>query len=254
MNHAAGWLLALALCGPLLVLVGVVAGDPPEPVAMSKVAPADDLVKQVDVYVASCREGLADEQAYADKSRQITKDAHTLAALALVLAMHDQEHRLTNVAPALLIYSQDLAKATDFDTARKAFEAVESAATGQVSFKPEVKWQRVAGLGQLMKQVTFVNNRLRRNMRRFDERKDDNARDAATLAVIAQASTYDTHEVKNPADLDKWYQLCGEMRDAAGEVNAKVHADDKTAAEAALGKLAQSCESCHQTFRVRAAP
>jgi hypothetical protein len=247
-------LLGLALGGPLVVLATVVAGDPPASVAMSKVAPADDLVKQLDAYVAGCREGLTDEQTYDNRSRTIAKDANTLAAIALALAMHDQPHRLTKVAPALLLYSQDLAKAQDFESAKKAFADLERAAAGQTSIKPEVKWERVAGLGQLMKQVTFVNNRLRRNMRRFEERKDDNARDAALLAVIAQAATYDTHEVDDPADLDKWYQLCGEMRDAAGDVNAKIHAADKAGAEAALGKLAQSCESCHEIFRVRAAP
>ena len=105
-----------------------------------------------------------------------------------------------------------------------------------------------------MKQVTFVNNRLRRNMRRFDDRKDDNARDAALLAAIAQACNYDTHEVKDPAEIDKWYQLCGEMRDAAGDLNAQIHAGDKAAAETALANLGKSCEVCHQTFRVQNAP
>jgi cytochrome c556 len=54
--------------------------------------------------------------------------------------------------------------------------------------------------------------------------------------------------------MDKWYQLCGEMRDAAGTLNAQIHAGDKAAAETALANLGKSCESCHETFRVRTAP
>ena len=100
----------------------------------------------------------------------------------------------------------------------------------------------------------FVNNRLRRNMRRFDERAADNARDAALLAAIGQAILYDTHEVKNPADAAKWYEICAQMRDSAGEVNAKIHAKDKVGAEAAFVKLGKSCDDCHSTFRVTVMP
>jgi hypothetical protein len=249
-----GWMVALNVTVPLVVLVGVVVGNPPEPPSMSKVIPADDLVKQVDLYVTGFDEALADAQTYTDKSRQVAKDAHTLAALALVLAMHDQDHRLKASAPALLVAAQQLAKAKDYGTAKQALAAVQDAVNGKAGSAPAAKWERVAGLGQMMKQVTFVNNRLRRNLRRFDERKDDIARDAAVLAAIAQVSTYDTHEVKNPEDLGKWYQLCGEMRDAAGAVNAEVHAGDKAAAETALVNLGKSCEDCHMTFRVRVAP
>ena len=254
MKLTRGTWFACGLTLPLVLLVGVVAGDPAEPPALSKVVPPDDLLKQVDLYVASFREGLADSQTYADKSRQITRDAHCLAALALVLAKHDQDHRLRAASPALLAAAQQLAKAKDFDAAKKAFGAVGDAADGKVGPAGDVKWERVASLGQLMKQVTFVNNRLKRNMRRFDERKEDNLRDAAVLAVIAQVSVYDTHEVKDPADLDKWYQWCDAMRDAAADVNARIRAGDKPAAEAALANLGKSCESCHETFRVRAAP
>ena len=254
MNYAFFRPFVVALSVPLVVLVGVVVGDPPAPVAVSKYAPADDLIKQVDLYVASMRDGLADMAVYTDKSRLITRDAHTMAALALALAQSDENHKLKESAPALLAAARDLSKAKDYDAAKTAFTAVEAAVAGKAASAPDVKWERVAGLGQLMKQVTFVNNRLRRNISRFDARKDDNARDAAVLAVIGQAVMFDTHEVKNPDDLDKWYQLCGEMRDTAGGLNAAVHAGDKSAAEAALEKLRKNCDACHETFRVRAEP
>jgi len=255
LRHLPTSLLALALAVPLVVLVGVVVGDPPEPPALSKAFPADDLIREVDALVVSCREGLVDDQVYADKSRLITRDAHTLATLALVLAKHDQDHRLKAASPTLLTAAQQLAKAKDYNSAKQAFEAVEDAANGEAPVAAaDVKWERVAGLGQLMKQVTFVNNRLRRNFRRFEERSDDNARDAAVLAAIAQMSTYDTHEVKDPTKLDKWYELCGDMRDAAGDLNAQVRAGNRAAAEAALANLGKSCEACHETFRVRTAP
>ena len=59
----------------------------------------------------------------------------------------------------------------------------------------------------------------------------------------------DTTAVKNPADYEKWYHDCAEMRDAAGSVNAAIHADDQSATAAAMSRLAKSCETCHAVFR-----
>lgn len=229
------------------------AGDPPAPPPMSQVAPAADLIKQVDLYMASCREGLTDEATYTDKSRQIMRDAHTLSAVGVVLAMHDEDHKLKPCALPLSYAARKLAEAKDFASAKKAFDEVAKALDGGASGQAP-KWEKVGSLAQLMKQVTFVNNRLRRNMRRFDERSEENARDAAILAVIAQVAAYDAHEVKDPAQVEQWYQMCGQMRDTAGELNARIHAKDKAAAEAALGKMGKSCDACHATFRVTATP
>ena len=72
---------------------------------------------------------------------------------------------------------------------------------------------------------------------------------AAALAVIGQAAMADTHEVKNPADLEKWYQFCAEMRDAAGAVGNGVRAQDFAATTAAMKRLSQNCDDCHAVFR-----
>ena len=250
------WKLALIVMSlSVLVVVGAVVAEPPVPPKLSQVMPADDLVQQVDQFVDSTRASLVDEATYNDKARAITKEAHTLAVVAQMLALHDQEHRLKSAAPALVVAAQRLAKAKDYAAAKQAFEAVEDAADGEpTQGGPEVKWEKVAGLGQLMKQVTIINGRLKRNLRRFDERKNDNLRDAAVLAAIGQAINYDTHEVKDPSQVDKWYQLCGEMRDAAGDLNSKVRTGDKAGAEAALVNLGKTCESCHLSFQVKATP
>lgn len=56
------------------------------------------------------------------------------------------------------------------------------------------------------------------------------------------------HEVKNPADLDKCYEYCAEMRDAAGELNAEIKSRQEEAATKALARLTKSCETCHAAF------
>ena len=165
---------ATALALSLLVMASVVAGDVPDPPDVEGLSGGRP--GQAGRSAGwRCRDGLIDAQVYMDKSRQITRDAHTLAALALVLAKHDQDHRLKARAQALLTAAQQLAKAKEYAAAKRAFEAVEDAANGEAPVAAaDVKWERIAGLGQMMKQVTFVNNRLRRNMRRFEDRADDN--------------------------------------------------------------------------------
>ena len=116
------------------------------------------------------------------------------------------------------------------------------------------KWETVAPQGQLMKQVTFVNNRLRRNMRRLDQKADDIALDAAVLSVIAQAVAHDTSAVKDPTDSAQWVEFSNTMRDSAGELNAQAHQRNREGAEAALTTLTKSCEQCHAVFRKQVLP
>jgi len=246
-NVAAWSLVAACSVGVLL------AADPPAPPKISSFAPAADLVAQAKLYVETFDKSLAGEQEYKDNAEKIKRDAHTLTVLALALGNHDADNELKAAAPEIMATSQSLAKAKEYAAAKSALEALHAAMAGKAE-KPAAaeapKWARAASLGQLMKQVTFVNNRLKRGMRRFGKQTKEQARDAAVLAAIAQACVYDTHEVKSPDDLDRWYQLCGQMRDAAGELNAKVHAADKPGAEAALLKIAQSCDDCHEVFRI----
>jgi hypothetical protein len=100
-----------------------------------------------------------------------------------------------------------------------------------------------------MKEVAATDTRLRRNMRRFDRLAEENARSAALLAVIAQATLYDTHEVKNPDDLGKWYQMSADMREVAASIGTAIRANDKAAAEAGIKRLTQSCDDCHAVFQ-----
>lgn len=242
--------------GLLLVLVGgmsaaLLAGDPPAPPSLAEVVPADDLIAQARAFATGMKAMLADETTYQDEAHKLTRDAHTLAAAALVLGLYDTDHDLKAAAPALVAAARKLAAAKDYAAAKAAFAEIEAALAGQDkgASSPTTKPEKVASMGQLMKQVTFVNNRLKRGLRRLGDKTDEKARDTALLAAIAQAITYDTHEVKHDEQRDDWYRFCGEMRDAAGQLNAQIKAADKQGAERAAKRLGQSCEACHQVFR-----
>jgi hypothetical protein len=240
------WSLALVAS----LTSAVQAAEPPQPPKVSSFAQAADLVKQVDDFLADFETCLASEQNYSDKKILLTRNAHTLAVLGVALGLHDQENRLQESAPALVAAAQELAKAKDYAAAKAAFEKVKAATSGKVKQGPELAWnKKVASLGQIMKEVAATDTRLRRNMRRFDRLAEENARSAALLAVIAQATLYDTHEVKNPDDLGKWYQMSADMREVAASIGTAIRANDKAAAEAGIKRLTQSCDDCHAVFQ-----
>jgi hypothetical protein len=224
--------------------------EPPKAPQVSSFAPAEDLVGNARAFVAGFDMALATEQDFKEKQEQIKYSAHALAVVAVALGLHDSPNELKSAAPALVKAAQDLAKAQDHAAAKTALDGVKAAIEGKAKEGPELSWnKKFASLGQLMKQVTSTDARLRRNLRRFDRLAQENAQSAALLAVIAQAAIADTHEVKDPADLPKWYQWCGDMRDAAAGVNKAIKAKDPAAADLAAKRLMQSCDDCHAVFQ-----
>jgi len=238
----------------LFAVVGWLTADAPAPPQASSYAPAADLIAQVTYYIGRLDEALAKKEDYAGANESRTKkDAHTLTALAQVLSLHDQDHQLKASAPALFAASRTLAKSSaNYDEAVKALAAVKAAAAGSAAAAEPVKWEKVASMGQLMKQVELMNTVLKRGVndpRRFKRSAKESAEQAAAMAAIAQVVLFDTHEVKDPAKLPEWYALCGQWRDAAGEVRAAAAAGDQMKASAGLEKMMQSCEKCHEVFR-----
>lgn len=226
---------------------------PPAAPAVSTFAPAADLIAAARGYSESFAAPTSDATQFNGAQAKILKDAHTLAAIALALALSDEDHALKKSSGDLLLAAQSLAKATDVDTARQAAEKIKAAvadgAAGTATVDPPT-WHKVSSMGQMMKQVTFLNNRLKRALQknRFEQSSADTAQYTAQLAVIAQAVIADTHEVKNPADTEKWFQFSAEMRDTAGELNQAIHAKNFDAATAGNARLEKSCATCHEVF------
>ncbi len=101
-----------------------------------------------------------------------------------------------------------------------------------------------------MQQVPIVNNSLRRGLdpNRFKRQQKQTAGQAATLAAIAQAASFDLSNADD-STADSWRALCHDMRDAAGQINSAVHAGDPSQAQAGAKRLAQNCDACHEQFR-----
>jgi hypothetical protein len=68
------------------------------------------------------------------------------------------------------------------------------------------------------------------------------------IAVVGQGSMANAEDTDKPTEVEKWYQYCAEMRDAAAAVNKAVHAKDEASAEKAMEALQKSCDDCHAIF------
>lgn len=240
-------------CAWVLSAAALAADGPPPPPPVSSYAPADQLIQLARDYVASAEKSLADETAFDTEKVRLKKDANTLLCIAVALGTHDRENPLQTSAPALFAGAQKLAAATDFAQGQAALAELQAAMKSESTTGPLLKWGKVASMGQIMKQVTFINTRLKRGIRpgpRFAGAADENARYATTLAVIGQAIVGDTHEVKQPEDMPKWYEYSAAMRDSAAELGTALVARDEANAQAAAKKLEQSCSDCHKVFRV----
>lgn len=225
----------------------------PELPKASKYAPHEDLLGQVDFFLDRAQETLAAEELDMAGQSRLLKDAHTLAMLGLVLSQHDAEFPQKAAMPAFVKAAQSLAAADgDRTKSQVALAALRSAREGKSAAGGEpLKWQRVASLPLVMKQVPLIHAGLKRGAtgRRLERNKEQAAGQAAALAAIAQASIFDDEYASSPEDIAAWQTFCAEMRDAAGEVNAAAHAGDADRVESAMNRMLQSCEACHEKFR-----
>ena len=245
--------LALLATTLLVMFASLLIAQPPAAPQVSVFAPAEDILSQVDYFTDRLAKATADNEDYtAAAQRRVKKDASTLTALFLALSLHDQDHRLKAAAASLTHLAQQLAEAADdYDAALAAHNALTDALQNGAGGGPPPSWQKVTELAQLMKQVPTIHNRLRRSLReaRFEKDAEKSAGYAAALAVIAQTAMADTHEAKDPAETEKWYEFCAQMRDTAGAVNSAIRSRDFEAATAAATQLKNLCNQCHDVFR-----
>jgi hypothetical protein len=256
-TRTTAWMaLLMAAVVSIVVATGTwaLAAEPPQAPPVSRFAPADDLVDQVKYYLKRLDEAVASEEDYKDYVERIAKDADTLTVIALALGLHDTENQYKAAAPAMIKATTQLAAAKDYATAKAAVAIVQKAAAEKSAGAAALKWEKVASLKQIMLAVPVINTQLKRNAR-FRRPKGDGPKAAgrsAVIAAIGQASLYHSGDTEKPNLATEWYKYCIQMRDAAAEMNAVAHRADqpdaKTAARAAITKLAKSCDDCHTVF------
>jgi hypothetical protein len=220
-------------------------------VKVSAFAPAEDLANQLDEYVKDLEKAVETPEEFKDSEGKVAKDSNTLIVITLALGLHEQPNRFKANAASIVKAAQELAKgAADYETAKKGVAGVKAAVEGKGPAGSELKWEKVAAMSELMKQVPLVNTKLKRYIQgsRFKSKAKDSAGFSAVIAAIGQGSVADTSVTKSDEEVKQWKAFCVQMRDAAGGVNSTIHAGDQAGVEVAIGKLAQSCDDCHAVF------
>jgi hypothetical protein len=200
--------------------------------------------------VGQLEESTADEAAYKESVDKIAKDSSTLAVIALALGLNDQDSKFKAHAGAIMQAAQQLAATKDLASAKKGVAALKEAVEGKAKSDVTLKWEKVASLPELMKQVPIINTKLKRNLKgnNFKSKAKDTAGYTAVLAAIAQGAMADISAAKNPEQVKQWYDWSAKARDYAGAVNAAIHAGNESAATEAMKKMAQNCDDCHAVF------
>ncbi len=188
---------------------------------------------------------------YDDIKENIEKEGNTLAIIVLNLGQHDQDNKFKAQAGVLMKAAEELAATKDLPSAKKGLAKVKDAAAGKDQTKVELKWEKVASLPALMKQVPRINTKLKANVKpaKFKAKAKDTAGMTAVLAAVAQGAMADTGATKSPEQVEQWYHFCEEMRNAAAAMNKSIHAGDAAATAQNLTKLGQNCEDCHKVFK-----
>jgi len=240
---------ALALALPLAGRSWAAAPEAPK---VSTFAPAADLAAQLDEYIAGIEKSLADPGEFGDAQAKVAREANTLILIALALGLHDTDNAYKAAAPALVDAARQLAAAKDYAAAKQGLAALQAAKTAQAGQRlAALKWEKLASIEDLMKQVPLVNTRMKRMLKgaKFQANAQDTAGHSAVLAVIAQGAMADTSHAENPVQVEQWYKFCSSARSAAAALNQAIHAKDETAAAAAQKRLAQCCDDCHAVFQ-----
>lgn len=241
-----------ALLAASIVTATAFTADPPQPAKPSTYAPAKDLIEQVSFFLGRIETDLEDKDAYEKEVQErVEKDANTVAVLAAVLGMHDEQHDKRAGASALAVAAKQIASSAK-DHA-KASEALKNAQAAMevTSGGGKIGLEGVADLAQLMKQVPIVNNSVRSGVTgsRFARLKEKTAQSASTLAAIAEVSAYDESYTSDDDEKALWMKICFEMRDASAAVATATRAGDQETAKKELDRLVKTCDDCHHKFR-----
>ncbi len=243
-----GFLYLLMTTGCVEIVYAQKADD----INVSAYAPVKETESQLVYYLERIEKDLTDEATYEeDQQNRVALDASTVAVLAILLGMHDEETKYQKQASKVIELAIELAdSSSEFADAKEKLAELKAAVDSGTS-AGKTTWEPAADLGLLMKQVPIVNNSLRRGVtgRRFARSIDSTAGHAVTLAAIAQASLIDTSYCGDEEDEKEWQKICADMRDASAEVYKALRAKNQDRAKAGIAKIVKTCDACHHRFR-----
>ena len=211
--------------------------------------PVAMLTEQIDYYVDRLGDSTESEEDYMeDYVDRVRRDAGTVKVLATALGLAQEDSAYKKSAGALFKAADFIVNAKTHADAKKGAAVLAIVLSEKRTDPTELKWGPIASLEDMMSQVPLVESRMKRGVRRFESKSEDIGGYASTLAMIAQASFYDTQKTKDAAQVKLWQKHCMEMRDASLEIVEACEKKDEAQAKKAIDTLSTSCKECHKTF------
>ncbi|MGE5192282.1 MAG: hypothetical protein ACM3U2_07230 [Deltaproteobacteria bacterium] len=248
------------------ILVGISLGamgmsvllpcDAAAPAKIASVAPIADVVAEAEAKIKSLDEALASDKTYLEaKGTTIPTEAGVLAVLAQAVVESEEKAAWQASAADVRDAAKTVASAKSYEDAKKGLAAIKDAHAGKAGgAKPEAEWNKLAGLGKVMKEINKRAGKLRRATRKkgaSDADFAEAARDASVMAVLALAAHDDTHEVKSgkAEEIAEWKKFAKEFQVQMTAASAAFKKKDMTAAGDAWKKGNTACNDCHAKFR-----
>jgi cytochrome c556 len=253
---------AAAIFAGMFLLRGVGAQDAAPKAPAAELPKIDDVAAQLRVYVERLEESLAKADDYNEaKQSRVEKDAVTAAALAGLLARHDGDHTLKATAAGVQAAANEMAaKYLEHAPAAAALLRIKQLQSGEA--KPDAKPAATTDSAKadaptdaamLMKQIRFIDNRMKRAAR--DRSSPEKARGevaghAAVIAALAEplGRAAKPHATM-PDEVQEWIEQSNAMAAAAVRLNAAANGDAASDLRVALRAVDATCTRCHADFR-----
>lgn len=226
------------------------------PEKIAKVAPIADLVAEVDAKIKVLEEALASDNSYLEsKASTVPNEAGVLAVLAQAVVESDEKATWKAAAADLRDAAKAIGDAKTYDAAKAGLAAAKAAVGGKAgSAKPDAEWNKLCGLGKVMKEINKRKLKLGRTTRKktlTPAEFEEGARDASVAAVLALAAHDDTHEVKSgkKEDIDEWKKLSKDFQVQMTAAATAFKQQNLAAATDAYKKGNTTCTACHEKFR-----
>jgi|GEM_PF-1761911 hypothetical protein len=243
-------IMPLCLLLPALCLLSGAA--PEEKMSLEKTATSEQLVAAIKRHTETlAKDYLTDPKRFEDNLTRdkITSKGGAIAVLAHALTQYKDVPAEVHVL-AIRAAGQKIASAESYADAESGLQNVRanlSAMKITGSFQ-EIGWYEVADLPNMMEEVNYLYQGLKRTVRRSRDPEAD-ALDAVTVAILAYPTHANEDYAFDDADMAEWQKASKMMHDDFLAIADAIREKDTDKARDLYSNATRSCAACHKKFR-----
>jgi hypothetical protein len=224
---------------------------PEEKMELKKTATAEQLVNAIARHTETLAEYLSNEKAFEDNlmKDKVTAKGGAIAVLAHALTQYKDVPAEVHVL-AIRAAGRKIATAkSQADAQAGLAEVQKSLDTTEITGAfQEIGWYEVADLPNMMEEVNYLYQGLKRTVRRSRDPEAD-ALDAVTIAILAYPTHANEDYAFDDADMAAWKKSSKMMHDDFLAIANAIREKDTDKARELYETATRSCAACHKDFR-----